>query len=319
MLKIENLSLEFKVGNNFYKALDNLSFEIKENEFIGLVGESGSGKSVTALTILSLLPSNAIVRSGSITWQGQDLLKLSNQQMRLIRGKEIGLIFQNPLTSLNPVYSIGNQLIETIRLHEKVNKKIAKEIAIDLLNKVNIQDPEKKLRYYPHQFSLGMCQRIMIAITLAMKPKLLIADEPTASLDVTIQAQILDLLAKIKEEYKMAILFISHDLGIIAQNCEKVLIMYLGQLMEKASVSEIFHKPQHPYTQALINAIPNPNPSIKNKTNLKLAEIPVSANIIGCKFNNRCPAAFEKCFKETPQLITRNNLEVACFLSQQNS
>jgi len=315
MLEVKNLTVQFKVGKNLITAIDDLSFEIKENEFIGLVGESGSGKSVTALSILSLLPSNAVIKSGSIIWQGQDLLKQTNKQLRLIRGKEIGLIFQNPMASLNPVFSIGNQLVETIMLYEKVNKKDARKIAIDLLHKVNLQDAEKKLSYYPHQFSLGMCQRIMIAMTLAMKPRLLIADEPTASLDVTIQAQILDLLAKIKEEYNMAVLLISHDLGIIAQNCEKVFIMYLGRILEKASVAEIFHHPRHPYTEALINAIPNPNPNIKNKANVKLGETPAINEIIGCCFNNRCPKAFDRCFKEAPDLIDINGHESACFLS----
>ncbi len=256
ILEIQNLTIQFKNQKNTLLAVDNLSLNIAENEFVGLVGESGSGKSVTALSILNLLPQNALIKSGQIFWQDQDILKMNKNQLKQSRGGEIGLIFQNPLNSLNPVFTIGNQLIETIMLHRKVKKAEAKQIAIELLKKVNIPDPAIRLNHYPHQFSLGMCQRIMIALTISMQPKLILADEPTASLDVTIQAQILELLAKLRQEYKMSLLLISHDLGIIAQYTERVYIMYLGQIVESGKVKDIFENPLHPYTQALLNAIP---------------------------------------------------------------
>jgi oligopeptide/dipeptide ABC transporter ATP-binding protein len=313
MLKVKNLKTTFQVEEKTVKAVDGISFEIPKKTVIGLVGESGSGKSVTALSVMNLLAANGQIAEGEIFWQKKDLLKLPKKEMQLVRGAEIGLIFQNPLAALNPVFSIGNQMIETIMLHEEVNKKQAHEIACDLLRKVNIPDPKARLKDYPHQFSLGMCQRIMIALTIAMKPKLLIADEPTASLDVTIQAQILELLAKLKEELEMSILFISHDLGVIAQYSDYILIMYLGKIVEEGYTKDIFHNPKHPYTQALINSIPVPDPDKKTVVKVLKGDAPSPVNIpTGCRFHTRCPKAQDICREKEPELKKVGEAKVAC-------
>ncbi|MBT6121677.1 ABC transporter ATP-binding protein [bacterium] len=324
MLKVKNLTTIFKTDKNTVTAVDDISFDVPENSTIGLVGESGSGKSVTALSILQLLSSNGKTTKGKVLWKGKDLLASPEKSLQSIRGKEIGLIFQNPLAALNPVFTIGNQLTETIRLHNpELSNLNALEKAEILLTEVNIPDAKKRLNDYPHQFSLGMCQRIMIAITIAMNPKLLIADEPTASLDVTIQAQILHLLNELKVKNKMSIFLISHDLGVIAQHCDYVLIMYLGKIVESGTPIDIFKSPQHPYTQALINSIPNPDPSIKKETTLLTGDIPSPLNIpTGCRFHTRCPKAFDTCKLKEP--IFQNHLEssktskVACHLFENN-
>ena len=320
MLKVKNLTTIFKTDKNTVTAVDDISFDVPENSTIGLVGESGSGKSVTALSILQLLSSNGKTTKGKVLWKGKDLLASPEKSLQSIRGKEIGLIFQNPLAALNPVFTIGNQLTETIRLHNpELSNLNALEKAEILLTEVNIPDAKKRLNDYPHQFSLGMCQRIMIAITIAMNPKLLIADEPTASLDVTIQAQILHLLNELKVKNKMSIFLISHDLGVIAQHCDHVLIMYLGKIVESGTPMDIFKSPQHPYTQALINSIPNPDPSIKKETTLLTGDIPSPLNIpTGCRFHTRCPKAFDICKTTEPvfQKHSENSetSQVACHL-----
>jgi peptide/nickel transport system ATP-binding protein len=318
MLKVKNLKTVFKVGDKSTVAVDGISFDVPKKSIVGIVGESGSGKSVTALSILDLLPNNGKVENGQIIYQDQNLQNLTKKEMQKIRGSEIGLIFQNPLASLNPVFSIGNQMIETILLHQDVNKKEAKALAIELLKKVNIPDPEHRINDYPHQFSLGMCQRIMIALTLSMKPTLLIADEPTASLDVTIQAQILDLLMKIKDEFDMSILIISHDLGVIAQFCDYIVVMYLGKIVEKGVPKEIFSNPQHPYTKALISAIPKPDPSAKTPVSLLRGDVPSTMNVPkGCHFHPRCPNVMPECSALIPTLEkVKNGSEVACLLYQ---
>lgn len=315
MLKVKNLKTTFDVGDQVVTAVDDVSFEVPKGKIIGLVGESGSGKSVTALSILNLLAANGSVKSGEVIWNGQNLLSLNSKEKTKFRGNEIGLIFQNPLASLNPVFTVGNQLVETIVLHQKVTKDDAKKIAIDLLREVNIADPEQRFCDYPHQFSLGMCQRIMIALTLSMKPKLLIADEPTASLDVTIQAQILDLLHRLQKEYEMSILLISHDLGVIAQHCDYILVMYLGKIVEAGSPEAIFKKPLHPYTQALISAIPIPDPTQKKIPQLLKGDIPSPLNIPkGCRFHPRCPKVMPECKEKDPVFCKHGDSEVACWL-----
>ena len=313
MLTISHLKTRFKVGDQTVTAVDDISFEIPKNKMVGLVGESGSGKSVTALSILQLLPDNADVQAEAITWEGKSIT--DPRAVKAIRGSDIGLIFQNPLAALNPVFTIGNQLIETLCLHRNVSKKEAENIAVSLLNKVNIPDAKMRLADYPHQFSLGMCQRVMIAITLAMQPKLLIADEPTASLDVTIQAQILALINELKEDLGMSILMISHDLGVIAQYCDEIMVMYLGKIVEKGNPKDIFLNPKHPYTQALIAAIPSPNPTDKHRPTLLKGDIPSPLNIPnGCRFHTRCPKVFDPCASQNPPLKPYENRQVACHL-----
>ena len=258
MLTLKNLKTVFQNQDQEIIAVNDVSFHIPENKMVGLVGESGSGKSVTALSIMNLLPPNGAITNGEVIWKGKNILDLAESEKRYIRGPEIGLIFQNPLAALNPVFTIGNQMIETIMLHRSVSKDKAKDIAIDLLNKVKIPNPCVRINHYPHQFSIGMCQRIMIALTLSMNPKLLIADEPTASLDVTIQAEILELLNELRKEYQLSILFISHDLSVVAQHCDHILVMYLGNLVEEGPPEQIFKNPKDPYTQKLISSIPLP-------------------------------------------------------------
>ncbi|MCP4050396.1 MAG: ABC transporter ATP-binding protein [bacterium] len=315
MLKVKNLKTIFKVKQKIIRAVDDVSFVVPKNRFIGLVGESGSGKSVTALSILNLLPNNGYIESGSIFWDGKNISSMNSKEIRDVRGADIALIFQNPLDSLNPVFTIGDQMIETIRLHSKVDKKQARDQTIALLKKVNIPDPDIRLHDYPHQFSMGMCQRIMIALTVSMKPRLLIADEPTASLDVTIQAQMLRLLEQLQHEYQMSILLISHDLGIIAQYCDYILVMYLGRIVEKGSPEDIFSKPLHPYTQALISAIPVPDPKKGKPEILLTGDMPGVANLpSGCRFHPRCLKSMPECSKSEPILKSNGRSEVACFL-----
>ena len=255
MLTVGNLDVTFKVDNNTVHAVKGVSYDINPGESLGIVGESGSGKSVSALAIMGLLPPTATVK-GDIIFKRQHLTQLSDADYRLVRGSQIGYIFQNPLAALNPVFTIANQMVETIQLHHDNTKEEAREMAIDLLHKVKIVDPHKRIDDYPHQFSLGMCQRIMIAITLSMKPDLLIADEPTASLDVTTQKEILELMDELKSEYKMAMIFISHDLAVVAERCDRVGVMYLGEMVEIGQPKQIFSDPKEAYTKRLINAIP---------------------------------------------------------------
>ncbi len=255
MLNIRNLDVQFKLDGNILHAVKGISFDVKPGQSIGIVGESGSGKSVSAMAIMGLLPTTAKV-SGDILFNDISLPSLSEKEYRQIRGKKIGYIFQNPLAALNPVFTIANQMIETIQLHHVMTKDAARDYAINLLHRVKIVDPEKRIDDYPHQFSIGMCQRIMIAMTLSMKPDILIADEPTASLDVTTQKEILELIDELKQEYNMAMIFISHDLAVVAERCDYVAVMYLGQIVEQGKPNEIFTNPTDEYTKLLINAIP---------------------------------------------------------------
>ena len=255
MLEIRNLDVKFTLNNNIIHAVKGISYDLHPGQSIGIVGESGSGKSVSSMAIMGLLPASAQVK-GEIIFKGQPLLNLSENDYRQIRGRKIGYIFQNPLAALNPVFSIANQMIETIVLHHEMSKEDARKYAIELLDKVKIVDPERRIDDYPHQFSIGMCQRIMIAMTLSMKPEILIADEPTASLDVTTQKEILELIDELKKEYNMAMIFISHDLAVVAERCEHVAVMYLGQIVEQGPPQKIFTAPDNDYTKLLIDAIP---------------------------------------------------------------
>jgi len=303
ILNINSLTTTFTVGNDRLTAINNISFTIKKGEVVGLVGESGSGKSVTAYSIMRLLPANGQISSGNITYKNTSLTSLTEKEMRRFRGKEMGLIFQNAQAALNPVFTIGNQLMETIQIHQKMKKKAAYECAINWLKKVGISDPEKRMKQYPHECSLGMCQRIMIALTLSMEPSLLIADEPTASLDVTIQAQILSLLGQLKNELNMSVLMVSHNLGVIAQHCDRVIVMYCGRIVESGPTKELFSDPKHPYTKALLRSIPVANPNHKQIIEPLKGDVPSRINLPeGCPFHPRCPEAKDTCTKDIPPL-----------------
>ncbi|ABR48225.1 oligopeptide/dipeptide ABC transporter, ATPase subunit [Alkaliphilus metalliredigens QYMF] len=313
LLEVKNLVTEFSTPAGKVRAVDGISFHVKHKETVGIVGESGCGKSVTALSIMGLVLDPGEVR-GSIEFNGQDLVKLSDRQMRKIRGNDISMIFQEPMTSLNPVYTIGNQLSEPLRLHQGLSRKQAWEKSIEYLKLVGISSPEKRVHEYPHQLSGGMQQRAMIAMALTCNPKLLIADEPTTALDVTIQAQILELMKDLKEKMSTSIMMITHDLAVVVEMCERVIVMYAGRIVETGTVRDIFKKPHHPYTEGLIRSIPK----LTEKEDV-LYEIkgsvpsPLDAPP-GCKFNNRCEFATERCEKEEPELITiSEGHEARCF------
>lgn len=322
ILNVRGLSVEFhfKEGN-VLSAVDGIDIDIHQDEILGLVGESGCGKTVFALSLLRLITSPGYIRKGEIFWNGQNLLNLSHRELLRIRGKEIAMIFQNPGSSLNPVYSIGSQMIAVIRLHHKMSTKDAQSEALRLLNLVRIPDPERVMLSYPHQLSGGMCQRVMIAIAISCRPKLLIADEPTASLDVTIQAQLMDLLMDIREQYGMAILLVSHDLGVIARMCDRIAVMYLGRIVEYADSKDLYGSPLHPYTQGLLQSVPIPDPNQKGKITRIEGDIPSPVNIpSGCRFRSRCSKAFDLCPKIDPTLLSINssNHLAACLLYNEN-
>ena len=299
LLDVRDLSIYFRSAENPVKVVSSLNFTIKESEIFGLAGESGCGKSLTALSIMGILPANAIA-DGEIFFRNKDLLKLDRESMRQLRGREISMIFQEPMTSLNPVLTIGYQIAEVLTTHLNMSRKNAMEKSIELLRMVSMPSPETRLKEYPHHLSGGMRQRVMIAMAIACNPSLLIADEPTTALDVTIQAQILELIQGIREEQKMSILFITHDLGIIAENASRAGIMYAGRLMELADAREIFQNPRHPYTIGLLESIPK-----KKGTPLQ----PISGVVPrpedlpeGCKFMERCRYAVKECGISEPEL-----------------
>jgi len=299
LLDVRDLNIYFRSAEKPVKVVSSLNFDIKESEIFGLAGESGCGKSITALSIMGILPPNATAE-GDIFFRGKDLLKLDNETMRKLRGREISMIFQEPMTSLNPVLTIGYQIAEVLTTHLKMSGKDAMKRSIELLRMVRIPSPEVRVKEYPHQMSGGMRQRVMIAMAIACDPGLLIADEPTTALDVTIQAQILDLIQGIREEKRMSILFITHDLGIIAENASRVGVMYAGRLMELADTREIFNNPKHPYTMGLLDSIPK-----KKGTALKpiAGIVPRPEDLpAGCKFMDRCRYAILECGTREPEL-----------------
>ncbi len=304
LLEVQSLRTVFDTDEGSFAAVDDLSFRIDRDSTLGLVGESGCGKSVSALSILRLVPSPpGKIASGKVLLDETNLLDLPEREMRKIRGNRISMIFQEPTSSLNPVFTIGNQVAEAVRLHQGVNRKQAKDRAVEMLKLVKIPEPERRARSYPHQLSGGMCQRAMIAMALACRPDVLIADEPTTALDVTIQAQILDLIAELREELNMAVLLITHDLGIVAQNVDRVLVMYAGAEMEEADVEELFDNPRHPYTKGLLASLPRVEarggklPAIPGMVP-GLNELPA-----GCLFQDRCTEVFDKCRAEKPPLF----------------
>jgi oligopeptide/dipeptide ABC transporter ATP-binding protein len=304
LLEVDDLRTVFHTETGVARAVDGVTFAIGEGETLGLVGESGCGKSVTSLSILRLIPEppGEILAGSVIRFRGRDLLALPRREMRRVRGNEIAMIFQEPMTSLNPVFTVGNQIAEAVRLHRRVSKREAMDRAIEMLRLVGIPAPETRVSDYPHQLSGGQRQRVMIAMALSCDPQLVIADEPTTALDVTIQAQILDLLVELRERLGMALLLITHDLGVVAQVCDRVAVMYAGRIVEQAPVRQIFEDPRHPYTKGLLRAIPQ-----LGKTADRLMTIPGQVPSAldwpaGCRFRSRCPHAWERCLDEPPLL-----------------
>ncbi len=312
ILEIKNLNLGFNLSDGFRQAVWDVSFSLERGETLAIVGESGCGKTVSTMSILQLLPETAKIQSGEICFDGENLLNLSQKQMQKIRGKRIALIPQDPMTSLNPLYTIGNQLLEVIELHQGLKGKEAFDVALNALKKVKIPDAKEKMSAYPHEFSGGMKQRVIIAMALACHAEVIIADEPTTALDVTVQAQIMEILREIKKQENLSVILITHDLGIVAQNADKVAVMYAGRIVEYAPVKELFKNPKHPYTKALLNVILDINtekvetidgqpPSIEN-------------NISGCPFHPRCAQCMEICVTENPPKRTIDGSVVCCHL-----
>ncbi|MFC7205039.1 ABC transporter ATP-binding protein [Haloferax namakaokahaiae] len=296
ILSIENLQTSFYTDKEVIRAVDNVSFDIYPGETVGIVGESGSGKSVTARSIMRLIDSPGRIEGGRVMYKGENLLDKSKRQMRGIRGGEIAMVFQDPLTSLNPVYTVGNQIKESLRLHRGMTGRKATREAINLLEAVGIPDAQRRLREYPHQFSGGMRQRAVIAMALACDPDLLICDEPTTALDVTIQAQILELLEELQEERDLAIMFITHDMGVIAEIADRVNVMYAGEIVESAPVLELFESPKHPYTQGLLNSIPGHGLEEGDRLATIEGDVPTpNEKPTYCRFAPRCPKAFDAC------------------------
>jgi len=313
LLEVKNLKTSFYTQEGIVNAVDDVSFNVKKGKTLGIVGESGCGKSVTSLSIMRLIPNPpGKIVGGEILFEGKNLLKLPLNDMRKIRGNKISMIFQEPMTSLNPVYTIGNQLREAIELHQReLNNKQIEERVVEMLDKVGIPSPRQRIKDYPHQLSGGMRQRVMIAMALACNPSILIADEPTTALDVTIQAQILDLMNQLKEELNMAIIMITHDLGVIAETCDEVIVMYAGKIVEHSSVYDIFKKPKHPYTLGLLKSVPNPTDSVQKEHKERFDTIPgIVPNLLhlppGCRFQDRCPNVKDTCKVKEPLLEVKS-------------
>jgi peptide/nickel transport system ATP-binding protein len=319
LLEIRGLKTHFKTDDGWLHAVDGVDLTVDAGETVGVVGESGCGKSVTAMSVLKLIamPPGRLV-AGQILWQGRDLVPLPAEAMRLIRMKEIAIVFQEPMTSLNPVYTVGEQIAEGLRLHDGLSAKAALDRAVAMLRLVHIPTPERRVNDYPHQFSGGMRQRVMIAMALSCRPKLLIADEPTTALDVTIQAQILDLLAELKSELGMAIMLITHAMGVVAEVAQRVVVMYAGKVVEEAPVAELFAHPRHPYTQGLIRSIPRIDTDAVHKVRLETIAGTVPKLIAppeGCRFAPRCRFASAACTGATPALReVAPGHKVACIL-----
>ncbi|HBH12523.1 MAG: Oligopeptide transporter subunit [Clostridiales bacterium 38_11] len=321
ILEVKGLKTSFYTHGGEVQAVRGVDFKIKKGDVLGIVGESGSGKSVTALSVMKLIDYPGEIKEGQIIFDGIDLTKYSNQKMSKIRGNEIAMIFQDPMTSLNPVFSIQNQMIEVIRKHQKIGKQEALEKAIEMLHLVGIPEPGKRIKSFPHEFSGGMRQRAMIATALSCNPKLLIADEPTTALDVTIQAQILDIMKDITQKLNTSIILITHDLGVIAEICKDVIVMYGGMVMEKGTVDDLFYNPKHPYTKGLLKSVPRMDKLEKGR----LIPIPGSPPDLlspprGCPFSTRCPHVMEICVEEmSPVFKINENHSSACWLLHEDS
>lgn len=323
LLDVQNLSVSFDTDDATVDVLDKVSFQIARGETLGVVGESGCGKSVTSLAIMGLLPKPAgRVTGGQIIYDGDDLLSYRPEQMRSIRGRKISMIFQEPMTALNPVQRVGRQLMETLQLHRpEMSREEQYSISVGLLHRVGIPEPRQRLTEYPHQLSGGMRQRVMIAMALIHVPDILIADEPTTALDVTIQAQILELIAELQRENGMAVIFITHDLAVIAEIADRVVVMYAGRVAEEATALDLFSKPLHPYTQGLLNSIPSLDGIPKTQLKTIRGMVPSFANMpSGCRFRNRCERAQQKCAQEVPKYFgAKYARSVACHFWQDSA
>jgi len=316
LLQVKNLIVEFPSRHGTLRALDDVSFEIAPGEILGVVGESGAGKSLTGAAIIGLLEPPGRIGGGQIVLEGERIDHLDAQAMRHIRGRRIGAIFQDPLTSLNPLYTVGRQLIETIRAHLPVGEQQARQRAITLLRDTGIPAPEQRLDHYPHQFSGGMRQRVVIALALAAEPKLIVADEPTTALDVSIQAQIIALLKNVCHQHGAAVMLITHDMGVIAETCDRVAVMYAGRLAEIGPVHEVINHPAHPYTEGLMAAIPDMTQDREYLNQIDGAMPRLNAIPTGCAFNPRCPKVLDKCRVERPDLMHAGASRAACWLHE---
>jgi peptide/nickel transport system ATP-binding protein len=314
LLKVENLVVEFPSRRGTLRALDDISFEIAPGEILGVVGESGAGKSLTGAAIIGLLEPPGRIASGQVVLEGQRIDNLPPDQMRRIRGRKIGAIFQDPLTSLNPLYTVGRQLVETIQAHLPVGDAEARQRAIGLLEDTGIPAPRERIDHYPHQFSGGMRQRVVIALALAAEPKLIVADEPTTALDVSIQAQIISLLKRVCKERGAAVMLITHDMGVIAETCDRVAVMYAGRVAEIGPVHEVINQPAHPYTMGLMAAIPDITEDRERLYQIDGAMPRLDAIPPGCAYNPRCPRVFDRCRIERPELLAAGATRAACWL-----
>lgn len=317
ILKVENLKISFKTQLGRITPVDGISFELSEGETLGIVGESGCGKTITAFSIIKLLPKNAFLGENTrITFRGRDLAMIDKEDLQRIRGKSISMVFQEPMTSLNPLYTIGWQISEVYKLHEGLDESQAMQKSIEMLRLVGIPEPAKRVKEYPHQLSGGMRQRVMIAMALACSPMLLIADEPTTALDVTIQAQVLELMNDLKSKFNTATVIITHDLGVIAEMCDRVLVMYAGQIVESSDVFRLFDNPLHPYTRGLIHSIPRIEVKKLDQKKLNVIEgfVPHPSKFPeGCRFRPRCSFAMEKCVERPPVYLTETGHTVSCW------
>jgi peptide/nickel transport system ATP-binding protein len=319
LLQVQDLVVEFPTRRGTLRALDNISFEIAPGEILGVVGESGAGKSLTGAAIIGLLEPPGRIASGSISLEGQRIDNLPFDRMRHIRGRKIGAIFQDPLTSLNPLYTIGRQLTETIQAHLPVSGDEARRRAIQLLEDTGIPAAAERIDHFPHQFSGGMRQRVVIALALAAEPKLIVADEPTTALDVSIQAQIIQLLKRICKDRGAAVMLITHDMGVIAETCDRVAVMYAGRVAEIGPVHEVIHQPAHPYTMGLMAAIPDIAVDRERLNQIDGAMPRLNAIPTGCAYNPRCPRAFDRCLRERPDLLHAGATRAACWLHDANA
>ncbi|HUL55965.1 MAG TPA: ABC transporter ATP-binding protein [Usitatibacter sp.] len=314
LLQVRNLRVEFNTRRGSLTAIDDVSFDIAQGEVLGVVGESGAGKSLTGMAIIGLLEPPGRVAAGEILLEGERIDNLAPEAMRKVRGRRIGAIFQDPLTSLNPLYTIGRQLVETIQTHLAMSHDEARKRAIALLAEVGIPAPERRIDHYPHQFSGGMRQRVVIALALCANPKLIIADEPTTALDVSIQAQIITLLKKLCRENGTAVMLVTHDMGVIAETADRVAVMYAGRIVEIGPVQDVIHDPQHPYTVGLMGSIPAVGQETERLPQIEGSMPRLNAIPAGCPFNPRCPRVFDRCRAERPQLAPAGKSQAACWL-----